>query len=167
MEQLSCSTNETIICYYVCMKVSVKRKVVIVECPTILKAAGYLSAGTEGYKKAKAAAFFPFIFIRNKDSLTDLFINHEKIHHRQQLETLFIGLLLLSVIEKVYGRLFLGFKGEELYLYLASEQEAYRNQGDNNYLTHRRLYSLFWYVRNKKKLSFVEGQAPKVVSHET
>jgi len=67
----------------------------IVESEALIKFVGYLSAGVTGSKETKAGAFFPFVFVREERYATPIFINHERIHFRQQLETLFIGSWIL------------------------------------------------------------------------
>lgn len=145
------------------MKLQKKQGVYIIVSEILIEIAGFLSFGNEGSKKAKAAALFPFVLVRSEESITPIFINHEKIHFKQQLETLFLGSLLLNIIEDVYSTLFLGLKGQERYLYRATEQEAYRNQLNLEYLDKRRIFSLFKYIKDKKKLRFIENRLPEVI----
>jgi hypothetical protein len=105
--------------------------------------------------------------VRAEEYATLIFINHERIHFRQQLETLFIGSWILHLIEDLYSRLFLKLKANDYYLYRAVEQEAYRNQHDMDYLKNRKLFSLFRYVRDKRQLTFVAGKAPEVTVGES
>ncbi len=134
----------------------------IIESELLVKIAGYFSSGKSGAQKAKAAAIFPFIFVRKEEYATPVFINHERIHFRQQLETLFIGCLVLGFIEDIYSGLLLRLNPENRYLYRAVEQEAYRNQENLNYLKNRQIFSLFNYLRDKRKLTFIENKAPLV-----
>ena len=139
----------------------------VCESEFLVKIAGFLSMGRKGARSAKAAAFFPFVFVRAEKYATPMFLNHENIHFRQQLETLFIGALLLQIVEDVYSRLFLRLKAPEYYLYRAMEQEAYRNQHDFSYLQNRRLFSLFKYFKDKRQLNFVPGSEPEVIIGES
>ncbi|MEZ4103937.1 MAG: hypothetical protein R3B60_01490 [Candidatus Paceibacterota bacterium] len=132
----------------------------------LVRLAGFVSFGDEGSKKAKAAAFFPFIFVKSEKYITPVFINHEKIHFRQQLETLFLGIFILNVIEDIYSMLFLKLQGQDRYLYRASEQEAYRNQLNLKYLEKRKIFSLFKFIKDKRKLQFIEGRLPEVIVGE-
>jgi hypothetical protein len=124
--------------------------------------AGFISAGTYGAREAKASAFFPFIFVRAEEYATPLFINHERIHFRQQLEMLFIGNWLLQLIEDIYSRVFLKMKSPEYYLYRAIEQEAYRNQHNLSYLQTRPLFNTFLYMKDKRVITFIPDKAPEV-----
>jgi hypothetical protein len=144
------------------MKFYRKYGALIIESEILVKTAGFLSAGNKGARDAKAAAFIPFVFVRKEEYATLIFINHERIHFRQQIETLIIGSWILHIIEDIYSRLFLKLKSPECYLYRAVEQEAYRNQHDMNYLKNRKWFSLFKYVTDKRQLTFVEGSAPEI-----
>ena len=148
------------------MKIYRKQKTFIIQSETLVKIAGLLSGGIYGAKNAKAAAFFPFIFLRNEDYATPIFINHERIHFQQQLETLFIGSWLLQLFEDVYSRLFLKMKYPEYYLYRAIEQEAYRNQHNLFYLQTRPRFTIFSYIKNKRVLTFIPDKAPEVIVGE-
>lgn len=146
------------------MKLYKKHNTLIIESENIVKFAGFIAAGKHGASNAKAAAFFPFVFVRNEEYATQIFINHEKIHFAQQIETLFIGSWLVTFAEDFYSRVFLKLKEPEYYLYRAIEQEAYRNQNNMDYLKNRKVFSLFKYLGDKKKLSFVKDKAPEIVT---
>jgi hypothetical protein len=81
-------------------------------------------------------------------------INHELIHFRQQLETLFIGSILFDVLESLYACMVLGKTFSDAYKWRSSEQEAYRNQLNANYLHDRRLWTRFKYLTDKKMFTF-------------
>lgn len=100
-------------------------------------------------KLARAAAFFPFIIFRSEEEKIPQLINHEKIHFRQQIETAFVGFIIWSLLEMLYARLILRKSSKESYLYLSSEQEAYRNQHDLSYLESRPFWAQFRYVGEK------------------
>ena len=144
------------------MKVYRAHGALIIESVHFMKLIGFLSMGSYGYRRAKGAALFPFVFVRSREHATPLLINHERIHCRQQIETLYIGILLLRVFESCYARFVLRLHAPDSNLYLASEQEAYRHQHDMEYLTHRTWFSVFRYLRDKRALTFVEGRAPEV-----
>jgi len=80
------------------MKIYRKHGALIVESKWIVKLSGLLMAGKKGFKDAKAAAFVPFVFVRSSEYETPIFINHERIHFRQQLETLIVGLWVLHIV---------------------------------------------------------------------
>jgi hypothetical protein len=85
-------------------------------------------------------ALFPFIlvkdlsFIGHKD-----FINHEKIHLKQQLELLLVGFYILYLIHYFYN-LIKFFNHNEAYLNIVFEKEAYAMESELNYLQSRK----FW-----------------------
>jgi hypothetical protein len=145
------------------MKIYYKHGAIILESQTLVKLAGFLMMGRKGAQTAKAAAFFPFVFVRKEEYATPIFINHERIHFRQQIETLFVGSWALFIIEDIYSRLFLQLKAPDYYLYRAEEQEAYRNQHDMDYLRRRKWFSLLRYIRDKKRLVFIKDKAPEVI----
>ena len=84
------------------------------------------------FKGYKAMAIWPFIFARKK--LSEIDINHEKIHLAQQLELLIIPFYIIYLIEWI-------FKG---YRNISFEKEAYTHQEDMNYLEWRRKSYAMW-----------------------
>ena len=108
-----------------------------------------------GTSDALAVAAFPFLFARDESSLEPWLINHERIHFRQQIETLFFGLLLISFLERLYARIFLRKNREERYVYAAAEQEAYLNMNNPEYLKNRAVGSVFHYVRHKRNFRLI------------
>ena len=52
------------------------------------------------HKNFRAFTFYPFIFIKNKEDLTNkMLINHEKIHLKQQIELLIIFFFIIYFLE--------------------------------------------------------------------
>jgi len=145
------------------MKIYKRHGALIIESEWIVRSSGFLMAGKKGFNDAKAAAFVPFIFVRDEKYTTPIFINHERIHFKQQLETLIIGSWILHLIEDLYSRLFLKLKEPDYYLYRAVEQEAYRNQHNMEYLKNRKWFTLFKYIRDKREITFVKDRAPEVI----
>jgi len=131
-----------------------------------MKLIGFFTAGRYGHERAKGAAIFPLLIVRSEEYATPLLINHERIHFRQQIETLFVGLLILKLAETLYARVFLKLRAPDYNLYLAAEQEAYRNQHNMHYLENRPLFNVFSYIRNKRRLSFVQRKASEVIVGE-
>lgn len=132
------------------MNIVIKKDYILIESEFLVKWNGWLMTGQ---KTAKAAALFPFLMIRSKDFTPQWLIDHELIHFRQQIETLFIGALLISLIERLYAGLFLGMNKFERNLYAAIEQEAYLNMHNPDYLQTRKWWSLFHYICNKRKFT--------------
>ena len=108
-------------------------------------------------KTARAVTVFPFIFIRSKEDAIPWVVNHERIHIKQQLELLLVGALLLQIIEFLYSLLVRKLTWYEAYLWSSTEQEAYRNQNNLNYLKNRKLFAQLGYLFNKKKFSHKNG----------
>jgi hypothetical protein len=48
------------------MKLYRKYGALIIESEILVKSAGFLSGGNKGARDAKATAFIPFVFVRNK-----------------------------------------------------------------------------------------------------
>lgn len=81
-------------------------------------------------------AIFPFIFVRDQKSKSNLvLINHERIHFRQQLEMLFIGFIFWYYIAMFRK----GYRG------ISFEKEAYANQNNLNYLKKRPWFAFVKY----------------------
>ena len=110
-----------------------------------------------------ASAKLLFIFLRSEEYATPVFINHERIHFQQQLETLYIGSWLLQFFEDIYSRVFLKMKYPEYYLFRAVEQEAYRNHHNLSYLRTRPWFGIFLYIKDKRTLTFIPDKAPEVI----
>ena len=120
----------------------------LVFSPTLVRWLGKITTGTN---EGKGAAFFPFLFVGDENYLRPWLINHERIHFRQQIETLIVGALIITFLERLYARLFLKMGKMERYLYAASEQEAYLNMDNPRYLESRPAWRLFHYLKYKRK----------------
>src|SRR5215471_19072136 len=84
-----------------------------------------------------AMALFPVILLREADYVHDKFlINHELIHHRQELELLVIPFYLFYVLNYFINR-FHYKTHHEAYRNIIFEREAYANESDLNYLDER------------------------------
>lgn len=81
------------------------------------------------FKGYKAVTIWPFIFCRGE--LTDIDVNHEKIHGRQQLELLIILFYIIYGIEYII----------KSYRKISFEKEAYTHQNNLDYLKTRKLYA--------------------------
>jgi hypothetical protein len=131
--------------------IKIKKVYILIIAPRFVRWIGRI---TTGNSNARALAIFPFIIATPEDAETKWIINHELIHFRQQIETLFIGLPIISFIERQYARWVLKKTKAERYLYAASEQEAYINQQDREYLRKRKFGSVFRYIFNKRDFTF-------------
>lgn len=97
-------------------------------------------------KGFRAIALYPFIFIKNKIDREDLtFINHEKIHLRQQIEFLILPFYIWYGIEYLIRRV--QYKNKIIaYRNISFEREAYQNEADLNYLKKRSFWSFLKYI---------------------
>lgn len=84
------------------------------------------------FKGFVAMTIYPFIFSRKKE-LSDIIINHENIHGRQQLELLIIPFYIIYLIEWI-------FKG---YKDISFEKESYNNEKNLDYLKTRKCFSMW------------------------
>jgi len=116
----------------------------------------------------KAITLWPFVFVRKNAWYSNDTDRHERIHGRQQLEMLLIGMVLaafgcgwwsllaLPVFYLWYGleyiiRLCITRDHDRAYRSISFEQEAYAHERDADYLKHRRLYAWLRYVFKKSK----------------
>lgn len=102
----------------------------------------------KGYKGWTA---FPFVLIKCRADKEDkVFINHEKIHLRQQLELLivpfYIWYLLEFAIRVVQYR-----STNSAYKNISFEREAYCNESDLSYLKKRTFFRFVTYLSLEKK----------------
>lgn len=92
-----------------------------------------------------AMALFPFILVRDmKIKENETTMNHERIHHRQQLELLIIFFYL------IYGTYYLyylmrGYTHFNAYMNIPFEREAYANEANTNYLKDRNFWEWMRY----------------------
>lgn len=91
-------------------------------------------------------SFFPFLFVRDKKLIdSKVFVNHEKIHLRQQLEMLLLFFYIWYLIEFLVRWIQCGSK-YKAYREISFEKEAYQNEMDFDYLTKRKLFSFIKYL---------------------
>ena len=91
---------------------------------------------------------FPFVFVkyrRAKVSLT--FINHERIHLRQQIEMLILPFFIWYFVE-FFIRWFQFRNRNSAYKNISFEREAYANESNLNYLTNRKFFSFLKYIKS-------------------
>lgn len=97
-------------------------------------------------KGYKGITLFPFILLADnffKDNL--IFMNHEKIHIRQQLEMLVVPFYLWYGIEFLVR--FVQFRNWNLaYRNISFENEAYSNEKDLNYLKKRSFWRFYKFL---------------------
>ena len=94
-------------------------------------------------KGYRGLAAFPFVFVKYpEDKENGIFVNHEKIHLRQQLELLILPFFIWYLLE--YCIRLVQYKNANLaYRNISFEREAYANEKDLYYLKQRSFYK-FW-----------------------
>jgi hypothetical protein len=93
----------------------------------------------------RGLTFFPFVFLMNKEVVLDkVFVNHEKIHLRQQLELLVLPFYVWYVIEFLIRWIITKDKNVA-YRNISFEKEAYTNEKDLNYLKSRSFWNFLNY----------------------
>lgn len=97
-------------------------------------------------KGYRGLALFPFVFVKfKKDKENLIFINHERIHLRQQLEMLVFPFFIWYVLE--YFVKLMRYKNRNLaYRNISFEREAYANEQNLDYLKHKSLWRFLEYV---------------------
>jgi len=89
---------------------------------------------------------YPFIFARENYLRTDkTFVNHEKIHLRQQIELLILPFFIWYVLE-FFVRLIQFRNRKKAYRNISFEREAYANESNADYLVNRKFFSFFNYL---------------------
>ncbi len=89
---------------------------------------------------------WPFIIARKKQLKTDaVFVNHERIHLRQQAEMLVLPFYLWYSLEFLV-RLFQYKNRHTAYKNISFEREAYMHEKDPAYLKARSFWSFFKYM---------------------
>lgn len=94
----------------------------------------------------RGLTFYPFVFLADKDDkLNEVFINHEKIHIRQQLELLIVPFYLWYFTEYLF-RLLQCRNRKKAYYAISFEREAYANEKDLEYLKSRPFWGVMRYI---------------------
>ena len=97
-------------------------------------------------KQFTGMAIWPFIVVRNAQLRKDkVFINHERIHLRQQLELLILPFYIWYILEFTVHWIRYGNR-YDAYRSISFEKEAYSNENDLGYLTHRPFWSFLKYL---------------------
>lgn len=97
-------------------------------------------------KGYRGLVIFPFVFLKNSlDKKNPIFMNHERIHLRQQLELLIIPFFIWYFLEFLI-RLFQNKDMDLAYRNIGFEREAYLNEKDPDYLRLRSFWNFLKYV---------------------
>lgn len=97
-------------------------------------------------KGYRGLAVYPFVFIKQAlDKKNEVFVNHERIHLRQQLELLVVPFFLWYFLEFLVR--LIQYKEMDLaYRNISFEREAYAKEKDIDYLNNRFLWRFLEYV---------------------
>lgn len=97
-------------------------------------------------KRFRGLAIFPFVFLKNKNLRNDqTFINHEKIHLKQQKELLWIFFFLWYFIEFLIHYI-IQKNMIKAYYNISFEKEAYKNENNTDYLKQRKFWAFLNYL---------------------
>ncbi len=93
---------------------------------------------------------FPFVFVKYRvDKENLVFVNHEKIHLRQQSELLVLPFFIIYILE-YFVRLIQYRKKDLAYRNISFEREAYSNEYNFDYLKERKIFSFIKYIKETK-----------------
>ena len=97
-------------------------------------------------KGFRGITFYPFVFLVDKeDKLNSYFLNHERIHIRQQIELLILPFFIWYGVEFLIR--WAQFKDRRVAYYnISFEKEAYSNEKDLDYLKKRSFWKFLKYV---------------------
>ena len=106
-------------------------------------------------KNYTGITLFPFIILKydkNDKSVQpyEVVANHERIHLRQQLETLVVFFYPMYLIFYTINR-FKGMKHYEAYRNIPFERESYVYESDLNYLKNRKFWNWRQFISPKKE----------------
>ncbi len=103
------------------------------------------------HKKYSTLTIWPFIFVKENFYKKDkILINHEKIHLRQQVELLWAPFFLWYITEFIIKLII--YKNWNLaYKSISFEREAYKNEGNKEYLQDRKFWSFWKYLYNTNR----------------
>ena len=91
----------------------------------------------QGYR---GMTIYPFVFWRGE--LNDTFVNHERIHLRQQIELLVLPFFVIYILHYLIN--FIRYADHmKAYKNIIFEKEAYGNEKNLEYLKTRKLFQCF------------------------
>lgn len=96
--------------------------------------------------KYRGITLWPLIVINNTFKDSEVILNHEKIHLRQQIELLIVPFYLWYGIEFLV-RYFQFKSWDKAYRNISFEREAYENDRDMEYLEKRKFWGFIKYIK--------------------
>ena len=102
----------------------------------------------KGYKIFNFLGLILFVRSDIKTPITEVDINHEKIHSAQMKEMLWVPFYLWYIVEYLLIRIFgKGKTQNEDYHDVSFEEEAYSHQNDLEYLKNRKHFAWWKYLK--------------------
>lgn len=100
-------------------------------------------------KGYRGMAVFPFVVMKyDFDKANRIFVNHEKIHLKQQKEMLILPFFIWYFLEFLFR--LIQYKNKDLaYRNISFEREAYAKETDLNYLKNRSFFAFLKYITLK------------------
>jgi len=100
-------------------------------------------------KGYRGMAVFPFVLMKcDLDKVNKIFVNHEKIHLKQQKELLILPFFIWYFLEYLFR--LIQYKNKDLaYRNISFEREAYAKETDFDYLKNRSLFQFLKYIKLK------------------
>jgi len=100
-------------------------------------------------KGYRGMAVFPFVVLKyDFDKANETFVNHERIHLKQQIELLIIPFFAWYFLEYLFR--LVQYKNKDLaYRNISFEREAYAKETDLNYLKSRSFFQFLNYIKLK------------------
>ncbi len=100
-------------------------------------------------KGYRGMTLFPFVLVKYEfDKANETFLNHEKIHLRQQIEMLILPFYIWYFFEFLIR--LIQYKNKDLaYRNISFEREAYTKETDLNYLRNRCFFQFLHYIKIK------------------
>ena len=97
-------------------------------------------------KGFKGVSLWPFVVLRDRESIKDLvFLNHERIHLKQQMELLVLPFYIWYGLEFLI-RYVLYQNAYKAYYNISFEREAYQNEFNTVYCANRKFWSFTKYI---------------------
>ena len=97
-------------------------------------------------KGFRGLTVFPFVFLKFRvDKDNAVFVNHERIHLRQQTELLILPFFVWYFLEYLFNLLKYNNKNHA-YRNISFERESYNNEADLEYLKKRKLFGFWKYL---------------------
>ncbi len=102
-------------------------------------------------RRVIAMALWPLLIFKDQESRNNKVVfNHEKIHHRQQLELLILPYYIWYFLEYWYAMFKNGFRHHTSYMQVSFEKEAFANESKLDYLDTRPFLSSLNYFGKKE-----------------